>query len=176
MQNKQEVDSYHQQYKSDNKSGGADANKTWKIPKIKTQIKKETSLKISAIFQTLDVCGEEGCGKNFPCVKLSAKFSEKKGFRNSKTRQQEETDHNHEDEVTDVDDNDNEDDGEFETDSGEETETEHEVESQPLMPKTQNLEVSTAQSSGQVTNIGTEDVVSNQEKGKPERHQGLPFM
>ncbi|KAI3789591.1 hypothetical protein L2E82_02391 [Cichorium intybus] len=73
------------------------------------------------------------------------------------------------DEVTvkDVDNNDNEDDGEFETDSGEETETEHDVESQPLMLKTQNLEVSTAQSSGRrriLRNIGTRDVVSNQEK------------
>lgn len=101
--------------------------------------------------------------------------------------EQEETDHNHEDEVTveDVDDDEDEDedDDEFETDSGEETETEHEVESPPLMPKTQNLEVSRAQSSGQignraqssgqVGNIGTGDVVSNQEKGKNEGTPGF---
>ncbi|KAL4590084.1 hypothetical protein LXL04_003003 [Taraxacum kok-saghyz] len=94
--------------------------------------------------------------------------------------EQEETDHNHEDEVTveDVDEEDeDEDDEEFETDSGEETETEHEheheVELPPLMPKAQNLEVSRAQSSGQVGNSGTGDAVSNQEKGKAEGTPGF---
>ncbi|XP_023757641.2 nitrate regulatory gene2 protein [Lactuca sativa] len=94
-------------------------------------------------------------------------------------QEQEENDHNHEDEVTveDVDEDDDdedEEDDDFETDSGEETESEHEVESQlpPLMPKTQNLEVSRAQSSGQIGNNGTGDV-SNQEKGKNEGTQGF---
>lgn len=87
--------------------------------------------------------------------------------------EQEETDHNHEDEVT-VEDVDEDDDDEFETDSGEETESEHEVESPPpLMPKTQNLEVSRAQSSGQVGSSGSGDVVSNQEKGTGEETPGF---
>lgn len=76
----------------------------------------------------------------------------------------------HEDEVTveDVDDDD-----EFETDGGDETETEHEEESPPLMNKSQNLEVSKAQSSGEVANNGTADVVSNQESGKTEGTPGF---
>ncbi|KAI3715253.1 hypothetical protein L6452_22226 [Arctium lappa] len=78
----------------------------------------------------------------------------------------------HEDEVTveDVD----EDDDEFETDGGDETETEHEAESPPLMNKSQNVEVSKAQCSGEVVNNGRADV-SNQESGETE--EGTPgFM
>ncbi|KAJ9538408.1 hypothetical protein OSB04_031141 [Centaurea solstitialis] len=86
----------------------------------------------------------------------------------------------HEDEVTveDIDDDDDDDDNdddddEFETDGGDETETEHEVESPPLANKNQKLEVSKAQSSGDVVNNGTKDVASNQESGKTDGTPGF---
>nr|XP_043625149.1 protein ALTERED PHOSPHATE STARVATION RESPONSE 1-like [Erigeron canadensis] len=82
--------------------------------------------------------------------------------------------HDHRDEVTveDVDDDDDDDD-EFETDSGEETDSEHELETPPLVSKTQNLEVSKAESSGKVVNNGKGDAVANHERSKSEGTPGF---